>query len=91
MFSTGKGNCYSYAAAFGVLAKALGYDAICYSGTIGVAHQPHGWTEIEIDGINYIFDTNIEYEEHVMAHKSTCMFKLPPERVTGWYYIKDNG
>ena len=41
IFTTGKGNCFSYAAAFGFMAKAIGYEDIyaCNSGG-------HGYTEI---------------------------------------------
>ena len=88
MLSTGKGNCYCFAAEFTVLARALGFDAKCYSGTIGTVPRPHGWVEISFDGVDYVFDPNIEYEEHIMLHKSTCMYKLPPERYKGWYYAK---
>ena len=35
MFSTGRGNCYNYAAAFWALARGLGYDATAVSGTMG--------------------------------------------------------
>ncbi|MCR5005211.1 MAG: hypothetical protein K6A77_04850 [Clostridiales bacterium] len=42
MFVNGRGNCFSYAAAFGYMAKAIGYTNvyICNSGG-------HGWTEID--------------------------------------------
>ena len=89
MLTTGKGNCYCFAAEFAVLAKALGYDAKCYSGTIGVGRQKHGWVEIDFDGVTYVFDPNIEYEEHIYMHRTTCMYRLPPDRVTGWYYAKE--
>ena len=89
MLHDGKGNCYGYAGTFAVLARALGFDAICYSGTIGVGKQPHGWVEISFDGIPYVFDTNIECEEHLFQQKSTCMYRLPPERCVGWKYVKE--
>ena len=42
MFVNGRGNCFSYAAAFGYMAKAIGYTNVyvCNSGG-------HGWTEID--------------------------------------------
>ena len=58
MFSTLRGNCYNYAAAFRALARGLGYDARAYSGTISDA--PHGWVEITIDGTDYMFDPELE-------------------------------
>ena len=89
MLHDGRSNCYGYAGTFAVLARALGFDAISYSGTIGVGKQPHGWVEISFDGIPYVFDTNIECEEHIYQHKNTCMYKLPPERYAGWRYVKE--
>ena len=46
MFVDGAGNCFSYAAAFAYMAKAIGYEEVycCHSGG-------HGWAEI--DGLVY--------------------------------------
>ncbi len=41
MFLDGSGNCFSYAAAFGYLAKACGYKEVYVCNSTG-----HGWTEI---------------------------------------------
>ena len=42
MFINGKGNCFSYAAAFGYMAKAIGYEEVYCCNSTG-----HGWTEID--------------------------------------------
>lgn len=89
MLAEGKGNCYCFAGSFAVLARSLGYDAICYSGTVGPRKSPHGWVEISFDDVPYVFDTNLEYEEHMYKHKTTCMYKLPPARAKGWHYVKE--
>ena len=60
MYSTGKGNCYCYAAAFWAAARQLGYDAKIVSGTYGQERAPHGWVEIYEDGIRYTYDVEIE-------------------------------
>ncbi len=60
MYSTGKGNCYCYAAAFWAAARQLGYDAKIVSGTYGVERAPHGWVEIWQDGERYTYDVEIE-------------------------------
>lgn len=69
MLTERRGNCYNYAATFGLLARALGYDAVMYSGSIYGENgadlgyptkRPHGWVEIEIDGTVYIFDTDMQ-------------------------------
>ena len=58
MLRTLKGNCYNYAATFWALARGLGYDARVYSGLISDA--PHGWVEITIDDVDYLFDPELE-------------------------------
>lgn len=90
MLSTGKGNCYSYAATFWALTRAIGYDTVCYSGTIGTHSNPHGWTEIEFDGTPYIFDPTLEYEQWYGpgTHTFERFFKKPYESVTGWLYAR---
>ena len=72
IFTTGGGNCLSYAAAFAFMAKAIGYDDVyaCHSGG-------HGWTEIggliydsewqrshhtySYYGLSYYSDTDVDY------------------------------
>lgn len=74
MLSTGKGNCYNFAAVFGQFARFLGFDAQIYSGTItGQAKRdddgevldtkrtPHAWVEIEADDGWRIFDPESTY------------------------------
>ena len=60
MFSTGKGNCYSYAAAFCCLSRQLGYDAGAISGLVGNDRSAHGWVEISFNSTIYIFDPELE-------------------------------
>ena len=74
MLSTGKGNCYNFAAVFGQLARFLGFDAQIYSGTItgqakvdadgevlDTRRTPHAWVEIEADDGWRIFDPESTY------------------------------
>lgn len=56
MLLDGKGDCYNFAAAFWALARGLGFDARCVSGTRGQEQTPHGWVMIHMDGQDYIFD-----------------------------------
>ncbi|MDD6188763.1 MAG: S-layer homology domain-containing protein [Clostridiales bacterium] len=60
MFRTRRGNCYCYAAVFWALARQLGYDARVISGDVGWSARPHGWVEIDFDGVPYIYDTELE-------------------------------
>ena len=86
MFTTGRGNCYNYAASFWALARALGYDARAVSGTCTGTNQPHGWCFIEFDGKDYIFDCEWEmaYRERGVFNKN--MFKVPKEKWSFWTY-----
>ena len=65
MFQTRKGNCYNYAAVTTFLARSMGYQATALS---GYAYMPqngdyigHGWTQITIDGANYVADPELQY------------------------------
>ena len=90
MLTVRKGCCYNFAAEFYVLAKAIGYDAIIYSGRINPPPlvRPHGWVEIEFDGVPYIFDTELEYTQVMAGNYGTRYFKQTYERLKGWYYYR---
>lgn len=60
MFRTKRGNCYNYTAAFWALARQLGYDARTISGDVGWSGSPHGWVEIDFEGVPYIYDAELE-------------------------------
>lgn len=60
ILETGYGNCYCYAALFWYLSRWIGYDSVIYNGTVGVRRSPHSWVEINLNGKNYIFDTELE-------------------------------
>ena len=88
MLTVEKGCCYNFSAEFYVLAKAIGFDAVIYSGTINPPPhiREHGWVEIEFDGVPYIFDTELEYTQVINGHTGTVYYKISYERVKGWYY-----
>ena len=71
ILETGYGNCYCYAALFWYLSRWIGYDATIYNGTVGVRRSPHSWVEINLDGRNYIFDTELE-----MAYRRKKRFDI---------------
>ena len=85
MLSTGKGNCYSFAGALWALGRGLGYNTVTYSGTISKNYDPHGWTEILLDGVPYICDPEIQ-KQYWREHKYYDTFMLPYEKATGWQY-----
>ena len=86
MLSTGYGNCYSYASLFWYLSRWLGYDAKIYSGTVGNNVRPHCWVEIEFDGRDYIFDTELEMAYHQKGRYEIDLYKYID--VDNWHYVK---
>ena len=60
MLRTKRGNCYNYASAFWAVSRQLGYDARVVSGGVGWSGSPHGWVEIDDEGVPYIYDTELE-------------------------------
>lgn len=82
MLSTGRGNCYNYAAAFWALARGLGYDAEAVSGEISRRGQPHGW--VMIDGLYYDPETEMTYRRDHMYDRD--MFAMEEARASQWSY-----
>lgn len=60
MFQTKRGNCYCYTSVFYYLTRQLGYESTAHAGIVGNSPSPHGWVEIEFDGVTHIFDTELE-------------------------------
>ena len=60
MFSSGKGNCYNYAAVFRALARRLGYPANTVCRSLDAPGNTHAWTDIVLRGIPYVFDPQLE-------------------------------
>lgn len=87
MFSTGRGNCYNYAAAFWALARGLGYDAVAVSGTMGWDYEPHGWVTIvndEGERLTYDCETEMAYRRDGEYGKD--MFAMVWWFAAGWNY-----
>lgn len=59
-FADGRGNCFSFAAAFQQLCRSIGVDAVTVVGNLGKNRQPHGWVEITLDGVAAVYDPEIE-------------------------------
>lgn len=59
----GKGVCDDYTAALIVMFRAIGLEANDYSGQTRMAgggYTGHAWVEVPINGVNYIFDAQVE-------------------------------
>lgn len=65
MFQTRKGNCYNYAAVTTFLARSVGYQATAMAGFAYMApngyYVNHGWTQIALEGVNYVADPELQY------------------------------
>ena len=59
MLETGRGDCYNYAGAFTMLARALGYPAFGVIHSLDEPDNLHAWTDIVIDGKAYLFDPQL--------------------------------
>lgn len=87
MLRTRRGNCYCYAAVFYYLSRQLGYDSRIISGVVGTARSPHGWVEIDLDGVTNIFDTELEMAYRAKGKLYYDFYRMPYAR-TPWQYIK---
>ncbi len=91
MVQTGKGNCYSYAALFSMLARRLGYQAWAVSGFINVStvrtFEYHGWVEISQNGKIYVCDPEIQayYSVRVGRNWSLFMFEYMRNSFPDYY------
>lgn len=91
MLSTLYGNCYSYAAAFWALARSVGYDAHCISGTQGEHYSPHGWVWMDMeDGVRCFYDVEAEFAALRDGYNLNPMFRMTLGVQTNqWLYIFD--
>lgn len=89
--SMGKGNCYSFASLFCLLAREIGQPAYTVIGGLGKNASAHGWVEIKLDGTVYLFDPQLEWRYvHDYGYKSHNLFKVFPQN-TGHTYTKLSG
>ena len=76
-FRTKKGNCFSYSAAFCLLARQLGLPAYTVVGKLEISVvQDHGWVEIPLDGKTYLFDTELEWSLTNRSKRPKNLFML---------------
>ena len=87
MFSTGRGNCYCFASVFYYLSRQLGYDSVAISGVVGHDRSPHGWVEIVMDGVTYIYDTELEMAYRKKGVYYYDFYHMSYSRIP-WPYVK---
>ncbi len=82
----GRGNCYSYSALFCLLARQLGLPAQTAVGYLGSYSDPHGWVEIEMDGVTYMFDPQLEWRyRYDYGRRGYDLFMFRPGQVRFLY------
>lgn len=63
LLNTYQGCCYNYSSAFMYIMRALGYDAHLLSGSVGKyggGTTPHCWLYVNLGGVAYTFDPDID-------------------------------
>lgn len=63
MIKTHSGRCYSFAAAFCLYAREVGYKANAVVGAIS-GNIPHGWCEVKQGSTWYTYDPDLSYENN---------------------------
>ena len=89
MLKNGKGNCYSWAAAFSFLARQSGEDARAVAGTAVSPKgsvRDHAWTEVRRDGRVYICDPEIEAVYGQNAGETYDLFMKEYGMTESWSY-----
>ena len=86
IITTGRGNCYGFAAAFWALARGLGYEAYAISGTCLSDNQPHSWVMIPFDGEDFFFDPEWEWAYHDRKIYDKDMFMISMTQAKYWTY-----
>ena len=77
----GKGNCFSFAAAYCLLCRELGLPAYTWVGAYEKATAPHSWVEIPLDGTTYMFDPELQWYYNNRTSRKVDLFKVVPSTI----------
>lgn len=89
-FRYGGGTCYGYAAAFGLLARALGENAYIISGQVNQYYGAHSFVVIPEGGIDWIYDPELE-DTRPTRHKDYDLFGIENHGIYDYWYAPDWG
>ena len=84
-YESGGGTCYDFAAGFGILARALGYNAYIVYAQINEFYAPHGWVVIPEGGVNYIYDPEME-ATRPWRHSGYDLFRITNHSIYHYWY-----
>jgi hypothetical protein len=87
-FRYGGGTCYGFAAAFGLMARMLGYNAYAVAAQINEYYAPHGFVVIPEDGVDWIYDVEMENTRQD-RHKDLALFHIQNYGIYNYWYIPD--
>ena len=76
----GKGNCFNFSATYCLLCRELGEDAVPVVGLLGKRQTPHGWVLMQLDGVPYMFDPQLEWRYlHDYKRTGYDLFMVRPD------------
>ena len=87
-FRYGGGPCYGYSAAFGLMARALGYTAYIVSAQVNEYHGPHAFVVIPEGDIDYIYDVELEATRQE-RHPDLSLFRILNFTIYNYWYEPD--
>ena len=87
-FVYGGGTCYGYAAAFGLLARALGENAYIISGQVNQYHGAHSFVVIPENGVDWIYDPELE-DTRPARHADLALFRIRNYGIYDYWYTPD--
>ena len=88
-FRYGGGTCYGYAAAFGLLARCLGWNAQIVAATVNQFNGPHSFVVIpDEEGTDWIYDVELE-DTRPERHGDLDLFHIQNFAVYNYWYTPD--
>lgn len=87
-FRYGGGTCYGYAAAFGLMARALGENAQIVAAEINQFNGDHSFVVILEDGVDRIYDVELE-DARPERHQDMELFHILNFEIYDYWYTPD--
>ena len=87
-FRYGGGTCYGYAAAFGLMARALGREAYIVSAQVNQYYGAHAFVVIPEDGVDWVYDVELE-DTRPERHEDLDLFRIEPLGYYNYWYETD--
>lgn len=90
-----EGVCYDYASLFALFARYIGIDSYVHTGPFvfeagfGTGSGHHGWTELVLNGKNYIFDPQRDYRMSVNGTAAIPYYYFGISYENAWRYTQE--